>query len=39
LATGAREVIEAMAPLVDVTAVDDATRDAITADRLGRFGP
>jgi 1-phosphofructokinase len=38
LATGARDVIEAMAPLVDVTAVDDATRDAIAADRAGRFG-
>ena len=38
LATGARDVIEAMAPLVDVTAVDDATRDAIAADRVGRFG-
>ena len=38
LATGATEVIEAMAPLVDVTAVDDTTRDAIAADRAGRFG-
>jgi hypothetical protein len=27
-----------MAPLVDVTAIDDATRDAIAADRVGRFG-
>jgi 1-phosphofructokinase len=38
LATGARDVIEALAPRVDVTAIDDATRDAIAADRLGRFG-
>jgi 1-phosphofructokinase len=38
LATGAADVIVAMAPLVDVTAIDDATRDAIAADRVGRFG-
>lgn len=38
LATGAADVIEAMAPLVDVTAIDDATREAIAADRVGRFG-
>jgi 1-phosphofructokinase len=38
LATGAADVIEAMAPLVDVVALDDTTRDAIAADRVGRFG-
>jgi fructose-1-phosphate kinase PfkB-like protein len=32
LATGAREVIEAMAPLVEVTPLDDTTRDAIASD-------
>jgi 1-phosphofructokinase len=38
LATGAAEVIEAMAPLVDVVALDDHTRDAMANDRVGRFG-
>ena len=38
LATGARDVIEAMAPLVEVTPLDDATRDAIAADDDIRFG-
>jgi 1-phosphofructokinase len=38
LATGAAEVIEAMAPLVDVVALDDTTRDAIAADAAGHFG-
>ena len=31
-------MIEAMAPLVEVTPVDDATRDAIAADSAGHFG-
>ena len=39
LATGAREVIEAMAPLVEVTPFDDTTRDAFAADSPVRFGP
>ena len=44
LATGAREVIEAMAPLVEVTPLDDTARDAIAsdnaddADNAVRFG-
>ncbi len=38
LATGARDVIEAMAPLVEVTPLDDTTPDAIAADAAARFG-
>ena len=38
LATGAREVIEAMAPLVEVTPLDDTTRDAIAANNAVHFG-
>jgi 1-phosphofructokinase len=38
LATGAREVIEAMAPLVEVTPLDDTTRDALAADTAVHFG-
>jgi 1-phosphofructokinase len=37
LATGAVEVIRAMAPLVDVTPVDDHTRKAMEAGELGSF--
>ena len=31
-------MIEAMAPLVEVTPLDDTTRDAIPADGAGHFG-